>query len=128
MKAREMKKLPSILFCALICAAGASSAVAQSPADEAAIRAGRNLAVTSCVACHVVSPNQALKPVLGPGIPSFEEIANRPDSTVDSLTAAMKVARWHDPGMTPTLRQMSRISDRERAQVAQYILSLRAQR
>jgi hypothetical protein len=72
-----------------------------------------------------VSADQAVKPVLGPGIPSFQEIANRADITVDSLRAAMKVARWHDPGMAATLLPMSRISDAERAQVARYILSLR---
>ena len=78
-----------------------------------------------CVACHVVSPDQAIEPVLGQGIPSFQEVANRPDTTVDSLRAAMKVARWHDPIMAATLLPMSRIMDAERAQAAAYVLSLR---
>ena len=37
----------------------------------------------------------------------------------------MKVARWHDPGMTQRLLPMSHLSDEQRAQVAAYILSLR---
>ena len=102
-----------------------ASAAAQSRADENAIRAGHSIAVTTCISCHVVSPDQSLKPVLGPGIPSFAEIANRPGTTIESLTGAMKVARWHDPGMAPTLLPMSHISDRGRAQVAAYIMSLR---
>lgn len=104
---------------------GVSHAAARSPAEASAIRAGHTVAVTTCIACHVVSRDQSLQPVLGPGIPSFEEIANRENTTVESLQAAMKVARWHDPGMTARLLPMSRISDAERAQVAAYILSLR---
>jgi mono/diheme cytochrome c family protein len=102
-----------------------ASAAAQTIADESTIRAGHSIAVTTCISCHVVSSDQALKPVLGPGIPSFAEIANRPGTTIETLTAAMKVARWHDPGMAPTLLPMSHISDRGRAQVAAYIMSLR---
>ena len=96
------------------------------PAPSAnAVRAGHTIAVTACISCHVVSRNQALEPVLGPGVPSFEEISNRPNVTVESLSAAMKVARWHDPGMTQRLLPMSHLSDAQRAQVAAYILSLR---
>ena len=116
------------LFCGLAAALfflGVSPAVARSPAEASAIRAGHTVAVTTCIACHVVSRDQSLQPVLGPGIPSFEEIANRENTTVESLQAAMKVARWHDPGMTARLLPMSRISDAARAQVAAYILSLR---
>lgn len=113
-------------FAAAICLFAVSGAVGQSPSEASAIRAGHTIAVTACIACHVVSRDQTIRPVLGPGIPSFEEIANRPDTTADSLRSSMKVARWHDPGMAPTLLPMSRISDAERAQVAAYILSLRA--
>ena len=114
----------AINFAAAIWLLGAVAA-AQSGPDDNAIRAGHTIAVTTCISCHIVSPNQSLKPVLGPGIPSFAEIANRPGTTVESLTAAMKVARWHDPGMASTLLPMSHISDRGRAQVAAYIMSLR---
>lgn len=110
---------------AAVCLCGAA-AVAQTPSNDNAIRAGHTIAVTTCISCHVVSPNQTIKPVLGPGIPSFAEIANRPGTTIEGLTAAMKVARWHDPGMTATLLPMSHISDEGRAQVAAYIMSLRA--
>ena len=109
---------------AVICLCSVGVA-AQTSSNDNAIRAGHTIAVTTCISCHVVSANQSIKPVLGPGIPSFAEIANRSDTTIESLTAAMKVARWHDPGMTATLLPMSHISDRGRAQVAAYIMSLR---
>jgi mono/diheme cytochrome c family protein len=123
-----MIRFPLIVLLAVALGASPSRAEGGNEADASAIRAGRNIAMTTCVSCHVVSPDQAVKPVLGPGIPSFQEVANRPDTTVDSLRAAMKVARWHDPAMAATLLPMSRISDTERAQVARYILSLRERR
>lgn len=110
---------------AALAAAGAAAAPAAVQSEEAALRAGRNIAVTTCIACHVVTDDQTLKPVLGPGIPSFREIAARPGATAEGLEASMKDKRWHDPGMTRTLLPMSRISDRERAQVAAYIMSLK---
>jgi cytochrome c553 len=82
----------------------------------------------ACIACHVVSRDQTLQPVLGPAIPSFEEIANRPETTMNSLQAGMKTARWHDPNMTARLLPMSHLSDERRAHVAAYILSLRTAR
>ena len=105
--------------------AWAASASAQLTAEDRMNRAGKNIAVTMCVACHVVSRDQTIKPVLGPGIPSFEEIANRPGSTIESLSSAMKVARWHDPAMAATLLPMSQLSEAQKRQVASYILSLR---
>ena len=119
------------LYCGLVAAIfllNMSHAVARSPSEASSIRAGHTIAVTACIACHVVSHDQSLQPVLGPGIPSFEEIANRETTTIETLQAAMKVARWHDPGMAARLLPMSRISDAERAQVAAYILSLRSDR
>jgi mono/diheme cytochrome c family protein len=101
---------------------------AQATADaEADIRAGHNLAAGNCIACHVVSSGQTIQPVLGPGIPSFQDIANRPGIDAETLQTAMKNARWHEPGMAATLLPMSRLSDKERAQVASYIMSLRNQ-
>ena len=115
----------AINIAALICFFSTTVA-AQAPSNDSAIRAGHSIAVTTCISCHVVSPKQSIKPVLGPGIPSFADIANRPGATAESLAQAMKVARWHDPGMIPTLLPMSHISDKGRAQVAAYIMSLRA--
>jgi cytochrome c553 len=115
-----------LILASVICLVVGHQAVAQSSSQPSAVRAGHTIAVTSCIACHVVSRDQTVQPVLGPGIPSFEEIANRPATTKESLQAGMKTARWHDPGMTARLLPMSRLSDEQRAQVSAYILSLRA--
>lgn len=114
----DNRSLPALLI--------GASAAAQGRAGESAIRAGHTIAVRTRISYHLVSPNQSLKPVLGPGIPSFAEIANRPNTTIESLAAAMKVARWRDPSMARTLLPMNHISDRGRPQGAAYIMSLRA--
>ena len=116
------------LFALLPALAIAPAVQGQDQSDSAAIRAGWNIAVTSCISCHVVSPDQALAPVLGPGIPAFAEIANRPDVTAESLQASMKIARWHNDALPFTLLPMSRLSDRERAEVVAYIMTLRNRR
>jgi len=121
---RPMPKVLIVAFSALLFATSAADAQ-PAPEEAAAIRAGHNIAIGNCVGCHVVSPGQTLQPVLGPGIPSFEEIANRPGASAQTLQAAMKNARWHEPGAAATLLPMSRLSDKERAEVAVYILSLR---
>ena len=121
-KTPNMTKLPLISL--LIVLGGFASAEEKQPGTPE-IRAGRNIAMTKCIACHFVSPNQTLPPVLGPGIPSFLEIANRPDATATSLNQSMKTARWHDYALPSTLLPMSRLSDKEREQVVAFILSLR---
>jgi mono/diheme cytochrome c family protein len=119
-----MKKSGFVALFAVLVAV--SPAAAQGQTDEVALRAGKNIAVTTCIACHLVSRDQDVKPVQ-PGIPGFEEIANRPASTMNSLREAMKSRQWHDP-ITANLLPMAGMSDGERAQVAAYILSLRRQR
>lgn len=114
----------SAISTAIVAILSTSAAYAQNPPNAAAVRAGHNLATSVCFACHVVSPNTTA-PVIGPGVPTFQEIANRRGITADILAEKMKSARWHDPALAPTLLPMSRISDAERLQVAAYILSLR---
>src|SRR5579863_5001685 len=79
--------------------------------ETAAIRAGRNLATSTCFACHVVSPIQPSPPVMGPGIPSFMEIANRREMSAEWLMQRMKTATWHDNALPATLLPMSYLSD-----------------
>jgi cytochrome c len=100
-------------------------ALAATPAEEATIRGGRTVANTLCIACHVVSPDQTLTPLYGERLPSFEDIANRPNLTADSLRALMASASWHNYALPQTLSPMSRISEKDRTQVIAFILSLR---
>jgi hypothetical protein len=96
--------------------------------DAAAIRVGRNLATSKCFACHDVSPARALPPIPGPGIPSFQEIANRSDVTAEWLIERMGTATWHIPQLPSTRLPMSELSAREKSAVASFILSLRESR
>jgi mono/diheme cytochrome c family protein len=89
------------------------------------IRAGHNIAVTTCIACHVVDSDQTVEPVFGAGIPSFRDIAKRRDVTVASLVDMMKSCGGTKELAGAHCWPMNRISDGERAQVAAYILSLR---
>ena len=95
--------------------------------DEAVIRAGRNLATTKCFACHDVSPGQALPPLPGPGmpIPGFRDIANRQDISARWLIERMGTATWHIPALPASRLPMSHLSEREKSEVAAFILSLR---
>ena|SRR5579871_5094401 len=115
-----------VLIALLLAAAPAAGAPQED--NAAAIRAGRNLATSVCFACHIVTNNQNPPPVLGPGIPSFQDIADRPDVTAGALVERMKDATWHDAALPPTRLPMSHLSDRERSEVAAYILSLRHNR
>ena len=119
--------MPRFALISLLIVLGSFASAEEKQSGTPAIRAGRNIAMTKCIACHLVSPNQTLPPVLGPGIPSFIEIADRPDSTATSLSQSMKTARWHDYALPSTLLPMSRLSDKEREQVVAFILSLRGE-
>jgi mono/diheme cytochrome c family protein len=98
--------------------------------DAATIRAGRSLATSKCFACHDVSPGRAPPPMPGPGvpIPGFQEIANRPNVTAEWLTDRMGTATWHIPALPQRRLPMSHLSDREKSEVAAFILSLREHR
>jgi mono/diheme cytochrome c family protein len=126
-KVRKTLNMMRLMLASLLLALVGSASAQDDQAGAPTIRAGRNIAMTKCIACHVVSPNQAFPPVLGPGIPSFLEIASRPDVTTMSLSQSMKTARWHDYALPSTLLPMSRLSDKERNQVVAFILSLRGE-
>ena len=100
-------------------------AVAAASSDEALIRGGRTVANTVCIGCHIVSPNQTLVPLYEGRLPSFENIANRPGLTAQSLRDLMASASWHNYALPQTLSPMSRISERDREQVVAFILSLK---
>jgi mono/diheme cytochrome c family protein len=113
----------------LILASAVSTSLAATtfnrPPGDSEIRAGYEIAVTTCVACHVVSPDQSIQPVEGRTSSSFQEIANRPNVTLDSLvrpTKGCSGATTLDPHCAP----FDHISDQEWREVAAYILSLRS--
>jgi mono/diheme cytochrome c family protein len=93
---------------------------------DAEVRAGYRIAQDICSACHVVHPAQVRRPVLVQPGPSFEDIANRPGTTAQSLRQAISAADW-DLQARPVTMPRQGLSERSTAQVAAYIMSLRQQ-
>ena len=108
--------LSAVAF-AMVAASGPASA------DEAAVAAGRKLALEICVSCHVVEPGQSQAPTLKPLAPSFAKIAGRPDVTAASLRTFLSEAHGEarrGSSMPPFLLARSEVNS-----VVAYLLSLK---
>jgi mono/diheme cytochrome c family protein len=99
--------------------------VAAVQSEDRSVRAGRDIATTTCVACHIVSPDQTLKPLFDGLAPSFETIANRPATSRQSLVAFLSSTHWDNPVLPIKPAPMRLLPDREKSDVTSYILSLR---
>jgi mono/diheme cytochrome c family protein len=88
------------------------------------IARGEHLARTLCSACHVIAANQQFPPILIQKTPSFSEIANRPDTSVQSLERFISHTRWDEQSIPMTMPDQMLDSPDIKA-VAHYILSLR---
>ena len=99
-----------------IASTAAFSANAQDLAGSASVRAGRDLAVTTCSECHVVVPRRLTARRVG-GPPDFVDVANQPGLTRTALFVFL-----HTPH--PTMPNLI-LSDRESNDAIAYILSLK---
>ena len=97
---------------------------AAGPQPTAEVRAGYRIAQDVCSECHVVRPGQANQPILVQPGPSFEEIANRPDTTADSLSKFISGTRW-DLESRPITMPNQGLSERSTTEVVAYIMSLK---
>jgi len=121
MKEMEFGVLALIALCAAL---ATSTSDAQTKIPEGDPEAGRTLALWACTGCHVVAPDQRMKPVytLSPRPPHFKDIANRPDITAAALQQHLK--------SLPTIPEDSRmanpdLSNEELRNVVAFILTLR---
>ena len=87
------------------------------------VQKGRDLAVRVCGYCHVAARDQPFKPILKQPAPSFESIAQRKTVSADWITAFL--ATTHRGLDRPKSMPSPQLLDRQRKQVAAYILSLR---
>ena len=80
---------------------------------------GHDLALEACESCHVVASDQDVKPLVPNYGPSFFGVANRPETTAQSLSAFLahqhRLSNMPAPNRTP-----AQIAD-----LTSYILSLR---
>jgi mono/diheme cytochrome c family protein len=96
-----------------------ATASAQQPTQRSAAHEGRRFALSKCDVCHIVAADQEYRPLLSNYAPSFYDVANRPNTTAESLEAFL--ARPHSyenmpsPDLTPA----------QVADLVSYILSQR---
>jgi cytochrome c2 len=99
------------------------SASVRALSEEATASQGQHFALLACAPCHVVATNQEAPPILRNPGPSFVAIANRPETTADSLSAFLSTT--HAKIATPTGMPNPRLAEYQMVEVISYILSLR---
>jgi len=98
----------------------ASGAAASTPE----LARGEHIARLICSACHVVAVDQEFPPLLNQPTPSFAQIANRPETTAQSLQRFVTTTHWN-AGELPLTMPNPMISKADAQAVARYIVSLR---
>jgi mono/diheme cytochrome c family protein len=100
---------------------GVTAAVGQTGTGD--VKKGHDLAVMVCANCHVAAPDQRFEPILKPPASSFQAIAQRKTTTVESVEAFLTSTHKgldNPKGMPNPLLLDSQVKD-----VAAYLLSLK---
>ena len=117
-----MLMLKASLFFFMFWMAG-SFAWGQAASTTDDVSKGRHLAILLCTACHVVAPEQPYAPTLDPPAASFQTIARRADTTVESLRKFLTTTHQgldNQNGMPDPMLANFQIKD-----ISAYLLSLR---
>ena len=85
---------------------------------------GERLAQQVCSACHVVAQKQERAPILKDGAPSFCEVANRPQTTAQSVAHFVLTTHW-DNKSAPVTMPDPMLNKDQAAAVSRYVMSLR---
>jgi hypothetical protein len=85
---------------------------------------GERLAQEVCSACHVVAQKQERAPILKDSVPSFCEIANRPQTTAQSVAHFVLTTHWDEKSAHVRMPDPMLNKD-QAAAVARYVMSLR---
>ena len=109
------------LLAPIICLA---QSVQAAPRPAAGVKRGEHLAREVCSACHTVASDQEFPPLLVHPAPPFEEIANRPTTTEESLRRFISSTHW-DTERLPMTMPNPMLEPAQIKDVARYILSLR---
>ncbi len=89
-----------------------------------AVEPGEKLALQVCSACHVVAATQEQPPILNHVTPSFCAVANRPETTLKSVSQFVLHTHWDENSVRITMPDPMLMAD-QATQVARYILALR---
>jgi len=98
-------------------------AKAESLSREELVSQGRKFAVLVCAACHVVATDQRSPPILRTPGPTFDAIANKPETTETSLRTFLLTT--HGKVINPPGMPNPELADYQMNEVIAYILSLR---
>jgi mono/diheme cytochrome c family protein len=101
-----------------------SAADAPGGRETLAVQMGRTLALRLCSNCHDPSPNQESPPALINSGPSFATIANRRDTSHQTLRLFLD-SRHGDISVFPITMPDLMLTDAQKEQAIAYILSLR---
>ncbi len=118
---RSIAKIPPAGFCLLMLSGPLGAQ--ETGQDAAQVERGRQIADRVCWLCHVIGPDQEFSPILKEPGPDFREIAKRPDTTAESLTAFLHTA--HRTVDKPYTMPNPRLNDEMIDAVVSYIMSLR---
>ena len=114
---------------AVLCAFTAALAMsvhAEEPSAADDIRAGRALSLRLCTACHVVSSDQEMAPILRHPAPNFHSIANKPGTTAESLRRFL--TETHSKISNPQSMPNPQLTEDQVRQAAAFLMSLRDRR
>jgi hypothetical protein len=97
---------------------------AAEPAREPSAMPGKELARIVCTDCHVVASDQEFPPQLRTSAPPFEEIANRPAVSEQSLRHFIATTHW-DGVTIPLTMPKQDLTKEDVVALSRYIMSLR---
>lgn len=93
--------------------------------DSADILQGQQLARITCSNCHVVaSDSESPVPMLHESAPRFDDIANRPGTTENSLQKFIMTTHW-DGETIPMTMPKPDLTKKQIVALSRYVMSLR---
>jgi mono/diheme cytochrome c family protein len=125
-KGNTVRKLVLLGILAALNPALAFAAGAEKAPDAGDVSAGRDLALSLCTPCHVVSRDQEMPPILRPPAPSFRVIAGKQGISAESLRTFLSTT--HSTIDTPGNMPNPSLSEDQIRVLVSYILSLRSSR
>jgi mono/diheme cytochrome c family protein len=111
-----------IVAAVLVPWAAEAAGAAASPSPQ--LRRGEEVAQLQCSACHVVAEKQKYPPLLEDPAPSFQSIANRPQTSEAALRHFVATTHW-DQQTDPVTMPNPGLSRTDTAAVIRYLLSLK---
>jgi len=112
----------AMLLTAALVPWAAAAVDAASPISQ--VRRGERVAQEQCSACHLVAKKQQYLPLLKQPAPSFQSIADRPETSELRLREFLATTHW-DQKTLPITMPNPHLSNADGTVVIRYILSLR---